>query len=460
MSNSAPATLALTSPSPVRGHLSLFGRLLTLILISLLAGQVISVALIFSLPPPAPDFYRLTEVAQVLQGSAPNFSDRRALQIAMETKRPSPKMETRAAAEIARLLAQDLSISPEAIAIAGDRSPFADRRVFRIARDRLARQGFAPDEHFLVAPFAVGVRQTDGRWRVVRPAPILGLEAWQQRLILGLLISVLAMAPLAYLFARRLAQPFRRFAEAAERLGRDPRAASLPLSLSDASEINVATHAFNDMQERLRRYVEDRTAMVGAIAHDLRTPLTRLKFRIEGAPDDLRVKMAADIDQMEEMIAAALTFVRDSSEPGPRVRLELSSLVESICDEMAQTGAAADVMRADKLVLEGDPLALRRLLANLVDNAIKYGDRARARVYLQDRIAIVEISDDGPGIPEAEIERVFEPFYRREPSRNRNTGGMGLGLAVVRSVARGHGGDVTLANRVGGGLTATVRLPI
>jgi signal transduction histidine kinase len=256
-----------------------------------------------------------------------------------------------------------------------------------------------------------------------------------------------------------MSAPIRLFADAADRLGRDPRAPAL--AIKGTSEIGVAAKAFNDMQERLRRYVEDRTAMVGAIAHDLRTPLTRLRFRIENLPDDeQKAKIAADIDQMEEMISAALTFVRDASRPGERTPLELSSLLESLCDEMAETGAKTEVESGEKVVLDGDPMALRRLFSNLLENAVKFGGRARARVSKDARNAIVEIEDDGPGIPPQDAEKVFEPFYRREPSRSRQTGGIGLGLAVVRSIARGHGGDVVLANRVGGGLTARVLLPL
>jgi signal transduction histidine kinase len=224
--------------------------------------------------------------------------------------------------------------------------------------------------------------------------------------------------------------------------------------------VGVAARAFNEMQGRLRRYVDDRTAMMGAIAHDLRTPLTRLRFRIESLPEDQRAKYASDLDQMEEMIAATLAFVRDASRPGERTPLELSSLVESLCDEMAETGRRTEVEPGEKVVLEGDPMALRRLVSNLLENAVKFGGLARARVFTDGGNAVVEIDDDGPGIPPHDTEKVFEPFYRREPSRSRQTGGIGLGLAVVRSIARGHGGDVSLVNRVGGGLTARVQLPL
>jgi signal transduction histidine kinase len=214
------------------------------------------------------------------------------------------------------------------------------------------------------------------------------------------------------------------------------------------------------MQERLRRYVEDRTTMVGAIAHDLRTPLTRLRFRVEAAPEETREKMTADIDQMEAMIAATLAFVRDTATEPKRDKLELSSLLESVTDDMAETGARVTVEKAERVVISADSLALRRLFANLMENAVKFGGAARATLTVKDDAAIVEIEDDGPGVPEIELERVFAPFYRREPSRNRTTGGIGLGLSVARSIARSHGGDLVLENRPGGGLIARTTLPI
>jgi two-component system OmpR family sensor kinase len=436
---------------------SLFVQLATLTGLTLVAAQAISLLLLFNLPPPIPDFYRLSEIEQTFRGASLTFAERQPLTLVTLVKPPGPAMEGQAAPRIRAQMAQDLGISVDRVVIATNAGPFADRRLFRIIRDRIARQGVR-EEHFLVAPFNVGVREADGRWRVVQPRPAFGLTPWQQRIALWFVLSAIAMAPVAYVFARRLSAPIRLFADAAERLGRDPRAE--PLALKGPAEIRVAVRAFNEMQERLRRYVEDRTAMVGAIAHDLRTPLTRLRFRIEGLPEEQRAKMSSDIDQMEAMISAALTFVRDASRPGERTPLELSSLLESLCDEMAETGASTQVESGEKVVLEGDPMALRRLFSNLLENAVKFGGAARTRVFRDASNAWVEIEDDGPGIPPADRERVFEPFYRREPSRSRQTGGIGLGLAVVRSIARGHGGDVDLVNRVGGGLTARVQLPL
>jgi two-component system, OmpR family, sensor kinase len=444
---------------PGRWTASLFGQLLALIGLSLILSQALILLLFVALPPPVNDFYRLSEVVQTFRGEAANFNDRRPLGLSTAEEPPVRPMRGRWAPILRAELAKALRVSPRSVVVGGvQQGPFDDRRVYHVVRSRMARSGGERDEAFMIAPFKVGVQQPDGTWFIVQPEPGIGLSPLQRRVALWFLLATLVTAPFAYLVARRLSAPIRVFAQAAERLGRDPRAP--PVALKGTAEIKAAARAFNEMQERLRRYVEDRTAMMGAIAHDLRTPLTRLRFRIENAPEELRAKMAADIDQMEEMISAALTFVRDASQGGERTPLELSSLLESLCDEMAETGQDTEVARSDKVVVEGDPLALRRLFANLLENAVKFGTRARVRVFREGPSAIVEIDDDGPGIPTAELDRVFEPFYRREPSRNRQTGGIGLGLATVRSVARGHGGDVVLANRAGGGLTARVQLPI
>lgn len=433
-------------------------QMLTLTGLSLVAAWAISTLLLFLLPPPAPDFYRLSEIEQTFRGGAVAFNERRPLMVSVRDKAPTPELRGSSFVAIRAKFAADMGLPTSSVVIAGERGPLSDRNVGRVVRYRAAQGISDRDEHILIAPFQLGVRQADGRWTVVQRKPTLGLNSWQRGLALWFSLSALAMAPIAWMFARRLTRPIQEFANAAERLGRDPGAP--PLELSGPREIGVAAQAFNQMQERLRRYVEDRTAMMGAIAHDLRTPLTRLRFRIESLPEDQRGKYAADLDQMEDMITATLAFVRDATRPAERTRLELSSLVESLCDEMAETGSRTEVERGEKVVLQGDPMALRRLVSNLLENAVKFGGRARARVFTDAGNAIVEIDDDGPGIPATDSEKVFEPFYRREPSRSRQTGGIGLGLAVVRSIARGHGGDVSLINRIGGGLTARVHLPI
>ena len=445
---------------------SLFGQLLALITLSLILASVINLLVIFNLPPPMPDFYRVSEVAQAVAGHTGVATPQHKPLVARISDQPL-SIGGFHPVEAARVgggstfktdLASLTGIDPSNIVVLSGVGRYADRRAIRMVLNEMAKDGRPAGERFLYAPFKVEVHRADGRWLIIEPQPSLRPTPWQQTTMLWLLLSTLVVSPIAYLFARRLAAPIALFAAAAERLGREPGAP--PLVIRGPAEIAVAVRAFNDMQERLARYVEDRTAMIGAIAHDLRTPLTRLRFRLEGAPEDLRGKMAADIAEMEAMISGTLAFVRDATQPSARAKLELSSLLESLADEMSETGLKVIVDVAEKVVVDGDPVALRRLFNNLLENAVKFGREAHVRVHHEPGFAVVEIDDRGPGLPDAELERVFEPFYRHEGSRSRSTGGIGLGLAVVRTVVRAHGGDATLLNRPGGGITARVQLPI
>jgi two-component system OmpR family sensor kinase len=440
---------------------TLFTQLLALIVLSLLAAVVVNLLVVFNLPPPTPDFYRIGEIADVIKEppGASNNDPRPLISRLSDDPPPASAIsDRRNIIEFRQELSTLTGVSMARIIVASDFGRFPDRRAFRVVRDQMLKRGLSADERYLIAPFQVAVHRLDGRWLILEPKPTLKPSAWQQSTILWLVLSTLALSPLAYLFARRLASPIAQFAAAAERLGRDPHAPRLVIG--GPAEIGVAVRAFNGMQERLARYVDDRTAMIGAVAHDLRTPLTRLRFRAEAAPDELRAKMAADIDEMEAMISGTLAFVRDASQPSIRARLELSSLLESLADELSETGKDVAVDQAERIVIDGDPLGLRRLFNNLLGNAVKFGGRVRVRVFVAENTAVVEIDDEGCGLPLAELDRVFEPFYRHETSRSRETGGIGLGLAVARSVARAHGGDAELENRPGGGLTARVRLPL
>lgn len=320
--------------------------------------------------------------------------------------------------------------------------------------------GFGDGRQFtppVLAPFKIGLLQPDGRWLVVEsrqsfPSP------WQQRVLLWLAVCASLCVPLAYAYARWLAAPIRRFAEAAERLGGDPSASEL--EISGPAEVRKAGEAFNRMQERLQRYIENRTTLVGAVAHDLRTPLARMRYLLETPVEDLHGRLGREIDEMDAMVGATMAFVRDSSAKAPRVDLDLASLLESLQDDAAEEGAAVSLTGAARAVIHADPSGMRRLFDNLVRNGLKFATEVTIDLKIEGDDAIVEVADNGPGLPVHDLERVFEPFYRGEASRNRETGGIGLGLAVVRSIARAHGGDATLANRPGGGLVCRVRLPL
>lgn len=306
--------------------------------------------------------------------------------------------------------------------------------------------------------FLAGVRRSDGTWRSVNRVVEGFPNALHRRAMLLFALGAATLMPLAWLFARALSAPIRRFSEAAQRLGMDPSAPAL--AREGPREMLVAVDSFNTMQARLNRLIRERTNMVGAIAHDLRTPLTRLAFRLDDLPSPLREKVDRDIQEMKTMISAALDFIRDRSVTTQLERLDFRLLVESVVDNQSDLGHDVTLQAGEPLTLTGNPLALRRMIANLVENALKYGERARLRLRVVDNRCVLEIDDDGPGIPESLQEQVFEPFFRLESSRNRDTGGIGLGLSTVRAIVLEHGGDITLGNRKGGGLRVSVVLPV
>lgn len=440
---------------------TLFVQVLILVLASLAVAQAVNLWAIFHLPRPAPEYYTGSDIAQALKAGpaaapARTSNDARGLTVITATGSPPKGDPRRNFDRLAREIATDLAVSPATIVVT--KTEFADERTIRDVRERLRRSGGRRQARFLVAPFQVWARQPSGEWLVASPPRPPFPTPWQTRIILWFVITTAAMTPAAWLVARRLSSSVALFSEAAERLGRDPNAPPLPVK--GPAEIMPAITAFNEMQDRVRRYVNDRTAMAAAMAHDLRTPLTRLRFRIESAPADVRAKMETDIEEMEAMIAASLAYVRDDRAPLQSTPLELSSLLESIVDDMAETGAPVVVEQADRVVITGDPVGLKRLVSNLIENAVKFGGAARCRVIARDGWAVIEVEDDGPGVPQADLDKVFEPFYRGEPSRSRQTGGSGLGLAAVRTIAQAHGGDAILLNRPGKGLIAVVRLPV
>ena len=310
---------------------------------------------------------------------------------------------------------------------------------------------------FVAGDFVAALRTAPGRWVTVQPQPEGFPDSGQRRLLLWFALSLAVVTPLGLLFARRLSAPLGDFASAAERLGKDPSGAHL--ALGGPAEVGRAAQAFNRMQGRLKRYIDDRTAMVGAISHDLRTPLARMRFRLERAPISVRGPVLADIAQMEEMISSVLVFIRDASEPAVRERVDLRSILECVVDGAAETGAQAELDPGEPVPVDVDSLSVQRVVSNLIENALKYGEHARVRMYAEGAEAVAEVEDDGPGLPEEEMERVFLPFYRSERARTLDTRGIGLGLAVSRSIARAHGGDVRLLSR-GRGLVAQLRLPI
>jgi signal transduction histidine kinase len=304
----------------------------------------------------------------------------------------------------------------------------------------------------------VAVQLQDASWLTFSfDQPFRGFDF--ERVAMRLGIAGLVIALLSVWLARRLVKPIDEFAHAATRLGRDP--AAPPLVESGPREVREATQAFNQMQQRIRRFVEDRTQMLAAISHDLRTPITRLRLRADLIEEEeTQRKFIADLDDMEAMIDSTLSFARDDAQAEEGERIDLAVLLETLCDDASDAGHTARYAGPEHLTLLCRPIALQRALTNLIDNAVKYGGEAEVTLAEADGQIDIAVADQGPGIPLDEQEKVFAPFYRLERSRNRATGGSGLGLAVARSIIRAHGGDITLANRPTGGLVARVVLPV
>lgn len=274
---------------------------------------------------------------------------------------------------------------------------------------------------------------------------------------LGLMVLTVS-ALTAWAVARPLAG-LKRFAGAAEALGVDVEHAP-PLAEDGALEIRRTARAFNLMRDRIQTLVEDRTRMLAAMSHDFRTPLTRLRLRAEYLSDDAqKEKMLRDIADMEQMIANTLRYIRDGVAGESRETVDFVSMLTDLCLDMGLEPPEFRLQGARGLRIACAPVSMRRAFTNLLENAVAYADGAQIRVECRNDRVLVEIIDHGPGIPQAEYENVFRPYYRLEPSRSRQTGGTGLGLAIARSIIRAHGGDIVLHPATGGGLLVRVDLP-
>jgi signal transduction histidine kinase len=317
--------------------------------------------------------------------------------------------------------------------------------------------GFGPFGMF--RGLQVAVPLADGQWLSFATAVPEGGPSFSRQFLMSMGLMAIIILVVSVWAVRRVTAPLTALSAAAERLGTDLNAPSM--AETGTIEMQRAAHAFNSMQTRLRALIENRTRMLAAISHDLRTPMTLLRLRAENVEDATeRDKMLATIAEMDAMVAATLQFARDEAAAEPHRRTDLTALLASAVDDVADTGRPVSMEPAQPIVGGCQPTALKRALTNLLDNAVKYGKRARAAIRATPGAIEITVDDEGPGIPEAELARVFQPFYRLEDSRNRETGGIGLGLAITLSVIQAHGGQLTLSNRREGGLRARITLPV
>lgn len=281
---------------------------------------------------------------------------------------------------------------------------------------------------------------------------------WPYRLLLSIVVLLVAVIAVSLFAVRWVTRPLKALADAAEQLGKDINRP--PLEEKGPLEVMRAARAFNTMQSRLAGYIRDRMRVLAAMSHDLKTPVTRLRLRSELLDDaQLRAKFTADLQEMEAMVASTLDFMR-GMESGEEARpVDIMALLESLQADMAEMGGKVTIHGKSSAPYPGQPQALKRCLVNLIDNAIKYGGSAAVVVDDNEDRLELRIADEGPGLAPEELERVFEPFYRVEASRNRDSGGSGLGLTIARNIAQSHGGSLILRNRAAGGLEAVLVLP-
>ena len=458
---------------------SLFGRLIAASVIAVLVAQAVALVLIaqererFVLQGSVREWTRrITETTLLLQPMNP--AERAAAVSAMGAPRdrpPPPAGARRRAAppaprafvrvplpsDFERTLREQLRTALGAgydidVAATAEPAPpaiFVPVPFFE-ARELAAHQGSA--QHYDVT-----VRFADGDTALFRVTRMPGGAPLPRNLFVNLTLLVLILVLALYVAARSITRPLSDLARAADSVGRDARPAQL--QERGARELRDAARAFNTMQDRLHRYLDSRSRVLAAMSHDLKTPLTRLRLQVETLDNPpMQARIGRELDEMESMVREGLALFRGLDDGESPVPLDINALLATVREEFTGMGSTVTVTGSARGPFMGKAQALKRCVTNLVANAIKFGTRADIALADGPQLTI-SVRDQGPGVPEPELERVFEPFYRVESSRNRDSGGTGLGLAIARDVAQAHGGSLTLRNLAGGGLEALLTLP-
>lgn len=438
---------------------SILSQTFLLLVGALIIVQGVSIAAIFMLPPPRQEGVALMQIVDRMQRDESRLSRRTAeLEVIRQAAPPVPEQGLVSDARLNADFAARMKLDPKDV-----------RLYFRPDRSGSARRNKEGRDDGIVRwrgePFfynrTIAGALVDGEWLIIHTPDRPLIAAWQQRTAIVFVMALVSLLPLAFLFARQMVKPIRAFGEAADRVGRD---ASAPLVGEDGpAELRVAARAVNAMQGRIAEQIHEREAMVAAIAHDLRTPLSRIAFRIESADDALREPIQRDIEQMKAMITTTLSYVRGSSREGHTETVSISGLLGELVANEQHVDRPVSWQHNPpeaELPVRGDRIALGRMIQNLIDNAIAYGSQASIALDSDGAQARITVADRGPGLPAEEVEGMFAPFARKERSRNRETGGVGLGLAIARAIARDHGGEIALGPRAGGGLEAVVTLPL
>lgn len=414
---------------------------------------------------------RITNLTKLVQDTPREGRERivtglsdQAFRVSLSTRPPAivPNDEDAAVAQaIKEFLIDQLSLGPERQPRVSASVP--DGAVFGGGRQMLGRgtmmHGFGRFGGFGgFRDLQVAVPLSDGQWLSFATALPESGSTFSREFLLSMGFMAIVIFAVSFWAVRRVTAPLAAVSLAAERLGNDLNAPPMPET--GTIETRQASRAFNTMQARLRGLIENRTRMLAAISHDLRTPLTLLRLRAENVENPQeRDKMLATIAEMDSMIGETLRFARDEATTEIRRPTDIAALVQSIIDDMADAGMPVKMQPSEPIVYHCQPDALKRAIRNLLDNAVKYGKAANVAIQTTSKTREIVIDDEGPGIPEQELSRVFDPFYRLEESRSRDTGGVGLGLAIAQSIVQAHRGNLVLSNRPTAGLRARIVLP-
>ena len=445
---------------------SLAGQLALLLLLAIVVAQGIAVALFAAERSEAVHhahredvIARAGTVARLLREAPPELHEAiltaASNDEALFTLAPEPLIDAEGSGERSASIAHDLSV---ALGVGEGRvkvAPLAFALLFDVDHEDDHDHGEGHEgSHW----FAASAKLQDGQWLNVAVGPPPALPGWSWTFLLSLLLSALGVAAVAVLMGRRIQRPMRTLAAAADRLGRGEEMDELPET--GPLEIRSTVRAFNLMHDRLKRYMRDRMAMLAAISHDLRTPITSLRLQAELVEDgESRTRFLGTLEEMQRIAEDTLAFIREDMRREETRTVDLHALIDSVAVDLADIGHELTVFECARVVVACRPVALRRAFRNLLENASIHGVRATVGIAQGDDGPHIVIEDEGPGIPEADRERVFEPFVRLDESRSAEKSGTGLGLTIARTIIRGHGGNIRLENRAEGGLRMTVVLP-
>lgn len=391
-------------------------------------------------------------------------SDSRVFRVSLDAHPAvtEPPSEDNVTAEVGDFLRQQLpDWEPERIRVTLRREPGAAQAMAAASAARIgfvasagAGTGMGERNDYIHA----SLRLDDGDWlNFVGPIPQMQSNLPQSAGVYVFSVAV-GVGLVALWLVFRVTAPLSALAAAADRFGKTIRAEPLPES--GPAEVAQASRALNDMQRRLCRLIDNRTLMLAAISHDLRTPVTLLRLRAELMSDSAeQQKVLATLDEMEAMIAATLDFTKGAFSEEPQRHVDVAALLQSLCDDLADSGAPIELTPHSQVLYLCRRVALKRALSNLIDNAVKYGGVARVRIDERPEAIVVTIEDDGPGVPPEHLEHIFAPFYRVDASRSKGAGGIGLGLTISQAIVEGHGGDIHVENGSVRGLVVRVSLP-